>query len=130
MSDISSLINITSGAVNNILDSTAASGKINKSSDSQTFDGIFNAAVNMVSNTNQYLQEAQKAEVAFAMGELTTHFTEEFKAEYPDAIDWRNFKQLRNICAHRYGILDFRLIWEIATAEIPDVKRFFEGITE
>ncbi len=74
MSDISSLINITSGAVNNILDSTATSGRINKSSDSQTFDGIFSAAVNMVSNTNQYLQEAQKAEVAFAMGELTnTH---------------------------------------------------------
>ena len=65
-----------------------------------------------------------------AMGELTTHFTEEFRAAYPDAIDWRNFKQLRNICAHRYGTLDFRLIWEIATAEIPDVKKFFESITE
>lgn len=65
-----------------------------------------------------------------AMGELTTHFTDGFKAEYPDAIDWRNFKQLRNICAHRYGTLDFRLIWEIATAEIPEVKRFFQSIKE
>lgn len=72
MSDISSLINITSGAVNNILDSSASAGKINKTSDSQTFDGIYNAAINLVSNTNQYLQEAQKAEVAFAMGELTS----------------------------------------------------------
>ena len=72
MSDISSLINITSGAVNNILDSSLSSGKINKSSDSQTFDGVFNAAVDMISNTNQYIQEAQKAEVAFAMGELTS----------------------------------------------------------
>ena len=65
-----------------------------------------------------------------AMGELTTHFTDEFKAQYPDAIDWRNFKQLRNVCAHRYGTLDFRLIWEIATAEIPDVKSFFLTIAE
>lgn len=72
MSDISSLINVTSGAVNNILDSSLSSGRVNKTTDSQTFDGVFNAAIDLVSNTNQYLQEAQKAEVAFAMGELTS----------------------------------------------------------
>ncbi len=63
-----------------------------------------------------------------AMGELTTHFTEDFRIQYADAIDWRNFKQLRNVCAHRYGTLDFRLIWEIATGELPSVKLFFESI--
>ena len=72
MSDISSLINVTSGAVNNILDSSLSSGRVNKTTDSQTFDGVFNAAIDLVSNTNQYLQEAQKAEVAFATGELTS----------------------------------------------------------
>ena len=43
-------------------------------SDSESFDGILNAAVKMISDTNDYLHEAQKAEVAFATGELkSTH---------------------------------------------------------
>lgn len=63
-----------------------------------------------------------------AMGELTTHFTEEFKTAHPTEIDWRNFKQLRNLCAHRYGTLDYKIIWDIATGELPDVKKFFINI--
>ncbi|MGN0609554.1 MAG: DUF86 domain-containing protein [Oscillospiraceae bacterium] len=63
-----------------------------------------------------------------AMGELTTHFSEEFKNEYPTEIDWRNFKQLRNVCAHHYGTLDYKIIWDIATGELPQVKTFFKSI--
>lgn len=63
-----------------------------------------------------------------AMGELTTHFTEDFRAEYPTEIDWRNFKQLRNLCAHRYGTLDYKIIWDIATGELPEVKKFFSNV--
>ena len=63
-----------------------------------------------------------------AIGELTTHFTEEFREEYRDNIDWRNFKQLRNVCAHRYGTLDYKIIWDIATTELPGVKEFFKSI--
>lgn len=65
-----------------------------------------------------------------AMGELTTHFSEAFKAAHPDEIDWRNFKQLRNVCAHRYGTLDYKTIWDIAVGELPQVKTFFEGIIQ
>ena len=73
MSDISSMVNISSSAIKNIMKDSAGSN-VKSSSDSSTFDGIYNAAVNMVSNTNTYLQEAQAAEVAFATGELTnTH---------------------------------------------------------
>lgn len=73
MSNIASMIDITSGAIGNVMKNASSSG-VNKQSDSSAFDGIFNAAVNMVSNTNNYLQQAQAAEVAFATGELTnTH---------------------------------------------------------
>ncbi|MCC8196790.1 MAG: DUF86 domain-containing protein [Ruminococcus sp.] len=65
-----------------------------------------------------------------AMGELTTHFTDEFRATYADRIDWRNFKQLRNVCAHRYGTIDYKIIWDIATDELPIVKSFFAEIAE
>ena len=48
--------------------------------------------------------------------------------EHPTEIDWRNFKQLRNVCANRYGTLDYKTIWDIVIGELPQVKTFFEGI--
>lgn len=72
MSDITSLINITSGSIKNIVNSGVNSAT--KSGDSGTFDGVYNAALGMITSTNKYLQDAQKAEVAYATGELTnTH---------------------------------------------------------
>lgn len=73
MSDISSMLNVSSSAIKNIM-KDAGQSNIKSASDTSTFDGIYNAAVNMIGNTNTYLQEAQAAEVAFATGELTnTH---------------------------------------------------------
>lgn len=71
MSNIASMIDITSGAIGNVMKSTQSTGAT-KTTDSSTFDGIYNAAINLVSNTNSYLQDAQAAEVAFATGELTS----------------------------------------------------------
>lgn len=72
MSDITSLLNITSGSIKNIVNSGVNSAT--KSADSGTFDGIYKAAVGMISSTNNYLQDAQRAEVAYATGEMTnTH---------------------------------------------------------
>ena len=70
MSDITSMLNITSDKLQSIISSKQSSG--GASTDSATFDGIFNAAVNMVNGTNDYLQAAQTAEVEFATGELTS----------------------------------------------------------
>lgn len=74
MSDISSMINVTSSHINSILnsrESTDTTGTTKRSSDG-TFDGIFNAAVNMIEGTNNYLQAAQQAEVDYATGKLTS----------------------------------------------------------
>ena len=72
MSDITSLINITSGSIKNIVNSGV--NNAGKSGDSGTFPGIYNSALNMITSTNNYLQDAQRAEVAYATGELTnTH---------------------------------------------------------
>ena len=74
MSNISSLINVTSGAIKNVVRNDAPAVSSGRTEDAGTFDGIYNAAVNMVTSTNNYLQDAQRAEVAFATGELTnTH---------------------------------------------------------
>lgn len=43
-------------------------------SDSSSFDGIFDAAVKMISDTNNYIHDAERAEIAYATGELkSTH---------------------------------------------------------
>lgn len=70
MSDISSLFNITSDSIKNIVNS-GTSG-IGKSGDSSAFDGIYNAVVNMITETNDYIHDAQQAEVDFATGKLTS----------------------------------------------------------
>ena len=70
MSDISSLLNITSDSIKNIVNS-GTSG-IGKSGDSSAFDGICNAAVNMITETNDYIHDAEQAEVDFATGRLTS----------------------------------------------------------
>jgi flagellar hook-basal body complex protein FliE len=40
--------------------------------DSDTFDSIYNAVVGMVSDTNQYIQDASQAEIDFSLGNITS----------------------------------------------------------
>ena len=59
-----------------------------------------------------------------AMGELTTHLTDDFKNENSAQVDWRNLKQLRNIIAHRYGSIQFDTIWGIIQKDVPIIRNF------
>lgn len=58
-----------------------------------------------------------------ALGELTTHLSEDFKAAYPE-MDWRNIEQLRNVCAHRCGTIDYKLICDIVHVDISNIWAF------
>lgn len=74
MADISGLTGLLTQKSNNIYSTLGGTNQTVDRPSSDTFDGIFNAAVNMISGTNDYLHEAQEAEVAFATGQLTnTH---------------------------------------------------------
>lgn len=73
--DATALLNISSSKIQNIL-GTSGNGslQVNTAKDSETFDSVYSNALNMISSTNNYLQKAQEAEVAYASGELTnTH---------------------------------------------------------
>jgi uncharacterized protein with HEPN domain len=37
------------------------------------------------------------------------------------AFDWRQIRGLRNRIAHGYGTVDFRIIWMIASVDLPDL---------
>lgn len=57
------------------------------------------------------------------IGELTTHFTEEFKQVYNE-MPWNQIKALRNIVAHNYGKIDKEILWETVINDIPDLKEY------
>ena len=57
------------------------------------------------------------------IGELTTHFTEEFKDIYNE-MPWNQIKALRNIVAHNYGKIDKEILWETITNDIPTLQNY------
>ena len=64
------------------------------------------------------------------IGELAGKLSDEERAAYAH-LPWRNMRGLRNICAHAYGSIDYSLIWETISRDIPaleaDMKRIMEA---
>lgn len=63
------------------------------------------------------------------IGELVTHFSDEFKSEYTE-IKWQHIKGLRNIIAHRYGTVRAEQIWKIVQTNIPQLESYCKKILE
>ena len=57
------------------------------------------------------------------IGELTTHFTDEFKSAY-NKVPWNQIKALRNVVAHNYGKIDKETLWETLLNDIPDLNDY------
>ena len=56
-------------------------------------------------------------------GELVTILSDEFKDANP-TVQWREIKLLKNIVAHRYGKIDYDIIWDICLTDIPEMIEF------
>jgi len=65
--DITSLYNISSGAIKNAYNTTDVGVTPNEDTTS-AFSSIFDAALNNVSETNSYLSDAENEELKFSMG--------------------------------------------------------------
>lgn len=61
------------------------------------------------------------------IGELSTHLSDAFKTEYDD-IPWRQIRGMRNVVAHEYGHIDTEIVWETATENIAEIKKFCHNI--
>ncbi|MCL2513186.1 MAG: DUF86 domain-containing protein [Oscillospiraceae bacterium] len=57
------------------------------------------------------------------IGELVTILSDKFKKDNPE-IEWRDIKLLRNIVAHRYGKIDYDIIWDICLTDVPEMADF------
>ena len=69
--DIMSLRNVSSGMMK---EAVSNSNKIDKKDNQNMFGPMFQTALDNINTTNQYLSDAENAEIAFALGEVdNTH---------------------------------------------------------
>lgn len=69
--DIMSLRNVSSGMMKEAVSNSA---KIDKKDNQNMFGTMFQTALDNINTTNQYLSDAENAEIAFALGEVdNTH---------------------------------------------------------
>ena len=55
------------------------------------------------------------------IGELVTRLSEELQGDHKE-IPWRAIKGMRNVHAHDYEKVDFDIVWNTLTKEIPDLR--------
>ena len=67
-----SSVNILSGVSGDYITKSITDNKTTKTQDTGTFDELYQASVNLISGTNGYIQQAQQAEIDYAMGKLTS----------------------------------------------------------
>lgn len=61
------------------------------------------------------------------IGEACNNITNELRDAYPD-IQWMLIRGFRNISIHEYFGVNFHLVWEIATNDLPVLKEQFNGV--
>lgn len=96
-----------------------------------------------IAEVEQYLWEvspegfAENSEKRFAtikqieiIGEACNQITLTFKEAHPEIL-WKPIRGFRNISIHEYFGIDFKLVWEIATVDLPVLKvQFFKASEE
>ncbi len=55
------------------------------------------------------------------IGEASDHVSEEIKTQFSE-IQWGQIKGMRNVFVHEYFGIDSRLVWEIISHDLPDLK--------
>jgi len=61
------------------------------------------------------------------IGELVNTLSNEFKKEHSKT-PWREIVSLRNRTAHAYISIDWEILWDIATKDVPELKTYCESI--
>jgi uncharacterized protein with HEPN domain len=73
----------------------------------------------------EFLADTQKQDAVVRrieiIGEATAHLTEETRRAIP-RLPYRKMRGMRNIVAHDYANVDMKIVWEVATAHVPEVR--------
>ena len=63
------------------------------------------------------------------IGEAAKQIDEETKKKYDD-IPWREIVDFRNRIIHGYFVIDYEIIWQIISKDLPDLKQKVEKAIE
>lgn len=65
------------------------------------------------------------------IGEAVSRLEDAFVAEHP-AVEWQKMKGMRNVVAHQYGFIDYRIVWRALSDVLPNdvaaIKRILEHL--
>lgn len=82
-------------------------------------------------NLEQFLANSEKRFATLKqieiIGEACNALTNELKVVYP-FIPWKLIIAFRNLSIHEYFGINLNLVWEIATNDLPDLKKQIDGI--
>lgn len=63
------------------------------------------------------------------IGEAVSRLPDEFTAAHPE-VAWRQMKGMRNVVAHEYGYIDYRIVWRALSkkllADVAAIERILE----
>lgn len=63
------------------------------------------------------------------IGEAVSRLDDGFVAKHP-AVEWHSMKGMRNVVAHEYGFVDYRIVWRALSDVLPDDGAAIESILE
>ncbi|MCI6020330.1 MAG: flagellar hook-basal body complex protein FliE [Clostridia bacterium] len=58
--------------INKVTNAVKSASSNQVSTDSDTFDSVYNSVVGLLNDTNKYIQDASQAEIDFSLGNLTS----------------------------------------------------------
>ena len=59
------------------------------------------------------------------IGEATKNVSLDIKKEYKD-IEWKKISGLRDILIHAYFGIDLKIVWDIVTNKLPELKKLIK----
>lgn len=58
------------------------------------------------------------------IGELAGHFSDDYRLQTREKMNWSAIRGMRNLFAHDYGNMDEHIIWNTAVDSIQELKEF------
>ena len=77
--------------------------------------------------TSDYIAKNAITMCILQIGELASKLTDEFKTEH-SKMPWRNIVNMRHRAVHAYDSVDMKILWDIATINVPELKAYCKGI--
>jgi uncharacterized protein with HEPN domain len=79
---------------------------------------------NFLANSEKRFATIKQIEI---IGEACNYITDALKQSHPE-IEWSPIKGFRNISIHEYFGVNFQIVWEIATNDLPVLRKQFTTI--